>query len=384
MSSAPTATADPKTVYATIEAQVQAIRGLTLKTPVDPKLLDETTLQKNIAASFDKGNPAATVTATQRLYELLGLLPAGTSLHDLYLKLLGSQVAGYYDPDTKELSVVSRSGGLGPTEKVTFAHEFDHALQDQTFGLKNLQLDAVGQSDQALAHLSVPEGDATLLMGLWAQQNLTPAELIEMIKEASDPEQAKILADMPDVLKENLLFPYTSGLTMVSSAQAKGGWTAVDALYGKPPASTEQVLHPDKYAAGEPPIAVTFPKDLAARLGTGWTVAMEDTLGEFELSVWLKTAGNLDPATVSTASTGWGGDRVALVTNGDRAGAVIDTRWDTPQDAAEFAAAAQTALDAVGGNHALIAIAGTDRVTLFVATDDATITALGSALGLAG
>jgi hypothetical protein len=383
VSTAPTATPDPKTVYATIEAQVQAIRGLTTKTPVEPKLLDETTLQKNLSASFDKGNPAATVAATQRLYELLGLLSVGASLHDLYLKLLGSQVAGYYDSDTKELSVVSRSGGLGPIEKITFAHEFDHALQDQHFGLKNLQLDAVGQSDQAFAHLSVPEGDATLLMGLWAT-NLTATELIEMVKEANDPAPAKIWADMPDVLKENLMFPYTAGRDMVTAVQAKGGWAAVDALYAKPPASTEQVLHPDKYAAAEPPIAVAFPKDLAARLGSGWAVAMEDTLGEFELGVWLKAAGKLAPGTVSSATKGWGGDRVAVVTKGDRAGAVIDTRWDTPGDAAEFAAAAQTALDAVGGHHALIAIAGTARVTLFVATDDATISALGSALGLAG
>ena len=58
--------------------------------------------------------------------------------------------------------------------------------------------------------------------------------------------------------------------------------------------------------------------------------------------------------------------------------------WDSPAEATEFAAAAQTALDTLGGSHAMIAIDGTDRVTIFVATDDATITALGSALGLAG
>jgi hypothetical protein len=267
---------------------------------------------------------------------------------------------------------------------VTFAHEFDHALQDQNFGLSNLHLDAIGQSDQALAHLSVPEGDATLLMGVWAQQRLTGAELVQLIKEANDPEQAKILAEMPEVLKQNLLFPYSYGLNMVTDAQAKGGWAAVNALYSKPPASTEQVLHPDKYASAEAPIAVSFPKDLATRLGAGWSVAMADTLGEFELDLWLKVAGKVDPAVASAAARGWGGDRVVLVTNGDRAGAVIDTRWDTPQDAAEFAAAAQTALGALGGDHAVIAIAGTNRVTLFVATDDATISALGSVLGLAG
>jgi hypothetical protein len=171
---------------------------------------------------------------------------------------------------------------------------------------------------------------------------------------------------------------------MILRARTAGGWPAVDALYSKPPASTEQVLHADKLAAGEAPIAVTFPKDLATRLGGGWKVDMEDTLGEFQLGVWLKSAGKVAQADALAAAQGWGGDRVALVTNGGRAGVVIDTRWDSPAEATEFAAAAQATLDKLGGNHALIAIDGTDRVTLFIATDDATISALAGALGLAG
>ncbi len=324
------------------------------------------------------------IEANERLYRLLGLIPAGTSLKDLYLKLLSSQVAGYYDSDTKELYVVSKSGAIGPTEKVTFAHEFDHALQDQNFGLSKLQLDSIGEGDRSLARLSIPEGDSTELMTEWASTNLTPAELMQMIGESTDPEQAKILAEMPDILKDSLLFPYTSGLDLVRSIRMAGGWPAVASLYADPPASTEQVLHPEKYTSHEAPVAVTFPKDLAKRLGAGWKVDYQDTLGEFQLAEWLRSAGKVPAATASAAAAGWGGDRVALVGNGDRSGVVIDTRWDSPAEASEFAAAAQTALDTLGGSHAMIAIDGTDRVTIFVATDDGTITALGSALGLAG
>ena len=377
-------TPDPATVYAEIEAQVQDIRGLTAKKPVDPKLLDEATLKSNISASFEKDNPPALVEANERLYRLLGLIPAGTSLKDLYLKLLSSQVAGYYDSDSKELYVVSRSGELGPTEKVTFAHEFDHALQDQTFGLDKLQLDAQGESDRSLARLSIAEGDSTELMTEWAANHLTPAELVRMLGDATDPEQAKILAEMPDILKDTLLFPYSSGLNLVRATRTAGGWPAVDALYADPPASTEQILHPEKYAAREAPLKVAFPTDLAKRLGTGWKVDYQDTLGEFQLGEWLRSAGKVDPTAAGTATAGWGGDRVVLVSKGDRSGLVIDSRWDTPADAAEFAAAAQTTLDTLDGSHAMIAIDGTDRVTIFVATDDPTIEALGSALGLAG
>jgi hypothetical protein len=379
----PTPSQDAATVYAEIERQVQQIRELEAEKPVTPALLDETQLKKNMTAQFDKDTPPAVVAATEKLYELLGLIPAGSSLRDLYVQLLGSQVAGYYDPETKELYVVSSTGGLGPTERFVFSHEFDHALQDQNFDLKNLGLDSIGQGDAALAHLSVAEGDATLLMTLWAQSNMTPAEMLAMATDPVAAEQMQVFNKMPLILRQTLMFPYTSGLQMVSDAYATGGWKAVDALYAKPPASTEQVLHADKYAAGEAPVEVPFPKDLAKRLGSGWSVDLEDTLGEFQLATWLENSG-VPKATATTATAGWGGDRVALVTNGDRTGAVIDTRWDSPAEASEFATAAQQALEAIGGHHALIALDGTDRVTLFVATDDATISALGSALGLAG
>ena len=378
-----TPTPDPAAVYSAIEAQVQQIRGLTAKKPVTPILLDDATLIKNMAASFTKDNPPDVLAANQQLMELMGLIPKGASLSDLYIQLLGSQVAGYYDPDTQQLYVVSKTGAVGPVEKVTFSHEFTHALQDQNFGLKNLALDAIGQGDASLAQLSVAEGDATMLMSLWAQAHLTPADMLALVQAGSDPEQTKILDAMPDILKETLLFPYTSGLSMVLAAQTSGGWPAVNAMYDRPPASTEQVLHADKYASGEAPIAVTFPADLAKRLGTGWSVDMQDTLGEFQLGVWLKSAGKIPQATATTAAAGWGGDRVALVHNGDRVAAVIDTRWDTPADADEFADAATTTLHALNPDFQLIHLVGSDRVTLFLG-DSASVGALAGALGLAG
>ena len=386
-------TPDAAAIYAAIESQVEQLRDLQATATVHPILLDEAALQKNIAASFAKDNPAAIVAANQRLLELMGLLPPGSSLADLYLKLLGSQVAGYYDPDTRQLYVVSKSGAIGPTEQVTFAHEFTHALQDQHFGLKNLHLGAIGQSDTTTAHSALAEGDATLVMTLWAQAQLGPSQLAQLFADSNDPTQAKILADMPDVLKQSLLFPYTSGLQFVLAAKAAGGWPAVNRLFARPPVSTEQILHPEKYATGEAPIAVSLPADLAARLGAGWSVDLRDTLGEFTLRVWLESAGRLTADVATGAAAGWGGDRVVVVRRArrcpgatsrcDQIGAVIDTRWDTLRDAAEFAQAARTTLGSLAARSAIVAPAGTNRVTIFLATDDATIRLLATALRLA-
>ncbi|HLY12747.1 MAG TPA: hypothetical protein VKR24_00225 [Candidatus Limnocylindrales bacterium] len=384
----PTATPAPTLsndqIVAGIEASVQQIRELKQKSPVGQDVLTPAQLSAKIQASFDQTNPPALVAANERVAKALGLFPQNASLKDLYVQLLSSQVAGLYDPDTKTMDVVSKTGQLGPIEQISYAHEFDHALQDQNFGLNKLDLNDTSNSDRALARLSLPEGDATLLMSLWAQQNLTPGQLLEMVAEASDPSQTAILNAMPDDLKETLLFPYEQGLTWVGNMQALGGWAAVDAAYAKPPDSTEQILHLDKWASHEEPIAVTIPASLPAKLGSGWTMPLTDTFGELQFRIWLEQTGKVDSTKAVAAAAGWGGDRMALVEKGNTYGIVMISKWDTPADATEFAAAAGPTLKLLPSSTAMIDPGSTNQVVLFIASDQATITALAAALGLAG
>lgn len=385
-SASPTTPPDPATVYAAIEPQVVEIRGLTPKASVEPKLLDDAGIKKLVNDSFSKDNPPEIVAANGRLLITLGLLDPTASLEDLYIELLGSQVAGLYNPDDKQLYVVSKSGGLGPTEKVTFAHEYTHALQDQTFNLKGLALDQIGEGDRAIARLSLVEGDATLLMSYWATAHLTQAETFQMLGESLDPETTRVLTEMPAVLRESLLFPYTSGLSFVQGLQLPGGWQAVNDAFAKPPASTEQVLHPDKYAAGEAPVVVDLPDDLAKRLGAGWKVGLEDTLGEFQLRVWLANAGGGKAAANSlTAADGWGGDRVALIDGPAGATAVaMSTTWDTAADAAEFATAARLVVSGLADPGDVLAPTDGKTVTVVIASTTDLVGRVENVLGLAG
>jgi hypothetical protein len=385
-SSSPTTGPDPATVYAAIEPQVVQIRGLTPKASVQPKLLDDAGLKKLVQDSFSKDNPPEIVAANGRLLKALGLLDQAASLQDLYIELLGSQVAGLYNPDDKQLYVVSKSGAIGPTEKVTFAHEYTHALQDQNFNLKGLALDQIGEGDRALGRLSLVEGDATLLMSYWAAANLTQAETLQMLGESLNPETTKVLTDMPAVLRESLLFPYTTGLTFIQGLQTTGGWQAVNDAFARPPASTEQVIHPDKYAAGEAPVVVDLPNDLATRLGAGWKVGLEDTLGEFSLRVWLANAGGgKGAASALPASEGWGGDRVALLDGPDAATAVaISTTWDTAADAAEFETAARLVVGGLADSGDVLAPVGGKTVTVVIASTVDLVGRVENVLGLAG
>ncbi len=370
-------------LYAEIEAQVSALRGITATTPVARGVFDVPGLCAYLRKSLREDNPAELIAATDTLYHELQLLPAGTTLEKVYLDLLTSQVAGLYDDDTKHMYVVTKSGSIGPLEEITYAHEYTHALQDQAFGLRKLVGDDRDQGDRALARSALIEGDATLLMSLWAQQQLTAAELAE-VASTSDPAGTAALEAAPTILRDSLLFPYTSGLTVaLGGFQSGGGFGGVDALFANPPDSTEQVLHPEKFAAREAPVKVTIPEDLAASLGAGWTVPLQDTLGELQLEILLREGG---ASGTRTAAEGWGGDRVALVEGpGGAVAVVIDTAWDTDADAAEFAAALVPLVEKLktAGRSAAVLLPEPGRIVLISGSSPDTLGRLANVLGLA-
>jgi hypothetical protein len=377
-------TADAATVYATIEQQVIALRGLQLKSPIAPQMLDDQQLKARIQTTFQRDNPPDVVAANERLLKALGLFPKDASLSALYVELLSSQVKGLYSPKDKQLFVVSTSGNIGPLERWTFSHEFTHALQDQNFDLQSLELNAVGEGDRGLARLSLVEGDATALMTQWAQQNLTPEELVQILRASLDPAALQILEKMPPILREPLGFPYDNGLRFVMGLQQRGGWKAVDAAFAKPPASSEQILHPEKYDAAEAPVAIDVPRDLDTRMGDGWKVGLQDTLGEFQLSIWLRLGLTRVPL-ANAAAAGWGGDRVTLLDgpNGSWAIAMM-TAWDTVADAAEFADGAGQTLTMLGTRGTVNAAPGSKNVTVLLGSDENVATKLDTIAGETG
>ncbi|HLX34710.1 MAG TPA: hypothetical protein VKR30_05635 [Candidatus Limnocylindrales bacterium] len=335
---------DPQAVYARIASQVEAIRGLMPKSDITPVLLDQAQLTANLTADFDKSNPPQLVEDSQRELIALGLIPAGSSLRTLVLALQAGQVAGYYSRHDKQLFVVSKTGGVGPVQQVTYSHEFTHELQDQNFGLSKLDLQATDQGDRSLARLSLVEGDAVATQSTWMSTNLDQQQLTQVLAASLDPVALQALQSAPVILQQTSLFPYTSGLAFVQTLLAQGGEAAVNAAFGDPPASTEQILHPAKYLAHEMPVTVSVPGNVAQHLGTGWTEESRDTLGEFQLRVWL-AQGGVPAAQATTAAAGWGGDRlVELFGPSGATELAIVTAWDTPADADEFAAAVTTAL----------------------------------------
>jgi hypothetical protein len=380
--SSPSGSPDLATVYAEINEQVRAIRGLEEKKPVEPTVVSPEEMTEVLRTSFDEDYPPDQVAADERMYHALGLLPKDDKLADVYIELLSSQVAGLYDPVEERLYVVSKAGGVGAVEKVYYSHEYDHALQDQNYDLEAITEGLDDQTDEALARQSLVEGDAYVLMTYWLQQNLTPAELTEVIEASADPEAQAALDKVPPIVAAQLMFSALQGTQFVAGMQVAGGWDAVDAAFGDPPKSTEQILHPEKYQSREAPIAVDLADDLASKMGTGWSVVDEETMGEHQTAIWL---GSGTIAAATDAAAGWGGDRITLLGGPSDAWAIAwHTVWDTEDDAAEFEVTAKSAVEKAGGPGSVLPGAGGTTRWVVIGSDDAALQKVAGVLGLAG
>jgi hypothetical protein len=326
-----------------IGPQVEAIRGLTAKRPVTRTIETRDALRQLVVEMQQKEYSKDKARSDVLGLAAFGLVKPDLDLYTLYIDLLSEQIAGFYRPDDKALYVIGDAGPFGPLEKTTFAHEFTHALQDQHFdlvrlGFSNDQSKQTFSGDQQMAVQALVEGDATLLMQQWATQHLTAEDILAMVQQTPD---SPVLDKAPGIIRESLLFPYTGGLNFVTALQSQGGWEAIDQAFTTLPASTEQILHRQRYP-DDRPIPVSLPA-LTTTLGPGWRIVADDVLGEWSLRQYLQSrlsSGVLD------ATEGWGGDRYAVyvtdetfdsTSSGFKYVLVLSNAWDTTNDADEFA-----------------------------------------------
>ena len=384
----PLSSAELSQLYDTINGQVQAIRGLDQTAPTEPTILSPAEMAELLTKQLNAESPPAVIATYERLYHALGVLPQGSKLTDVYGDLLESQVSGLYVPTDKKLYVVSKGGGVGPLEKVLYSHEYTHALQDQHFDLENFQPDSLAdQSDRQLARQALVEGDAYVTMTYWLQQNLSAAEMVGVLGAGSDPAAQEALKSIPPLIAAQILFAALNGTVWALGLQIQGGFPAIDAAWANPPDSTEQILHPEKWASREQPVAVEIDPALATKVGAGWTTGLVDTFGEHQLGVWISAViptGGL-PEPPPAAVVGWGGDRMTLLDGPDGRWAVVfRTVWDTDADAAEFeTGVAPRVAEAAGPGRVFLGDGGKTR-WIVIGSDDATLGRVASVLGLAG
>jgi len=343
-----------------VAREVARIRGLPLKQAIPNEVVDRDELRARLVKMAAEDKTAADSAAEGFALARWGMIPPGTDYEALLVELLTDQVAGYYDPETKKLTI-SRSAGDDPAwAEMVLAHEIDHGLQDQAFDLHRFEDLPSSEGDAATARRALVEGDGIALMiEVMVERHrakvdwANPEIALAIEKTMSAPGLGGDSLDRaPLAIREGLLFPYRAGFGFIAALRRRQPWTAVDAAFARPPQSTEQILHPERYLADDAPIAVEARAPAVLR---GFSIAHSTVWGELGFALWLRSHG-VDEHAANQAAAGWGGDRaIVLARPGDRrpdrAVAILRTEWDSEVDAIEAAEAAGKALAAsvIGG-----------------------------------
>ena len=338
--------AEVEAAVAELSAFVEQARGLRFRQPVEVQLLDGDAFIDRLLADFEEER--ADLDDTERYLKAVHLLPDDSNLFEDLRALYVAGVLGFYDPETGELVV--RGSELSPYVRSTLVHELVHALDDQHFELHRPELEDA-DDEREYAFSALYEGNARAVEEMWVK-SLPAEERAQAEQEERQAGAALSGVDLPEYLLAVLAFPYVFGEQLVERLRATGGERRVDEAFRNPPTTTEHVLRPDKYLAGEPAVAVERPQ-------ADGPVIDEGTVGEWDL--YLLLAGQLGEQRAITAADGWGGDRFVAWEDGDRACLRATFVMDTVGDLGEVA----EALEAWAEEHGDASlVGGDDRVTL--------------------
>ncbi|PKN99236.1 MAG: hypothetical protein CVU42_08255 [Chloroflexi bacterium HGW-Chloroflexi-4] len=325
-----------------IQQQVSAIRGLEMNAELKRDMMSSAELQDVVMNDFFKDYTLEEAQQDVDVLSALGLLEPDFELLQFYIDLYSEQIAGYYDSTTKEMYVIGDAGFTG-LERMTYAHEFTHVLQDQNYDLENgMKLNddyCEIESEYCAGVTALVEGDAVLSEQYWFLSESTDQDKND-VSEFQSTYKSPVYDSAPAYMKQDFLFPYQQGFTFVQSLYADKKWKSVDAAYGNPPVSTEQILHPEKYP-DEKPLKVELP-DLVGTLGDGWTEIDRGVIGEWYTSLVLDSgidsAFRLDSSTAADAAAGWGGDGYLYYDNANSEDYVFAwlSTWDDTEEAVAF------------------------------------------------
>ena len=346
----PATAAERKAVGDLVRA-AESVRQLKLRRAVSIEIEDGDAIANSLRLQIEEEE----IERARIVYGALGLLDEDEDLQAMFAAVLGEQVIGYYDPETERLVIredvmTGLKGELGSEQmqeaRLVLVHELVHALQDQRLDLgESYQKKRTADADNAFR--AVVEGDATFAMLAHAlrQQGIPLSAATAGIQQMGSYLDLNALVSgekldgAPAILRVTLIAPYLRGLQFIAAVQGRGGWPAVNNAHRRPPVSSEQVLHPDKYFAREPVEAIAV-VDSPQVIAAGFVRMEEDTLGELELSVYL---GQSRPTgTDDEAAAGWAGDQAVIYGRRGDSAVVWWTTWDTEEDAEEAFVAARS------------------------------------------
>lgn len=350
---------------------------LPVKHPVKKAMVSREEVEKYIDDKFKDDVDRIRFERSELVLKKFGLLPRQFNLHDFLIKLLGEQVAGYYDEKKKTINLLDWVGM--DMQKPVMAHELTHALQDQSFDLEKMvkhdeDIEKKGPEDynqliqideESTARTAIMEGEAMIVFADYVLNTMDgdscsnePScqisdkrsvtdfpKFVDLMLAQMDKEKGDTLLDnAPLLLREELIFPYSQGMKFIARLLSNGGkQLAFTQVMKRPPKTSREIMEPEEYLAGHvvPPLLLPdmkFLKDDFEPFDAG-------AVGELDVSILLKQY--TEDAVADRLSPEWrGGSYYAVGRKGVKpadpnstahVGLVYVSRWSNEKSAREFA-----------------------------------------------
>lgn len=324
---------------------------------VKRRLVSKADVEKYATGQLAKEEFAKSFAEEELSMKKLGFLPRDFNLKDFLVKSTGQQIAAYYDPETKTISMLN---WVPPDrQEPILAHELTHALQDQNYDLAKWMKggkkdgEAGATDDTAVARKAVVEGQAMvvyvdyLLKPVGRSLEDTPGLVYQMEEPAVQAViDSQLMHDAPMILREIGTFAYQQGLIFEGELLHQGGKKmAFAGAFARPPRNSREVLQPESYIGGEKLLPVRIP-DMREVLSGQYDVYDSGGIGELDVRALLKQYGERKIA--DELSSAWQGGAYVTFRRKDKGVAettvgtgdlslLYISRWKTPQSAERFA-----------------------------------------------
>lgn len=332
--------------------------GLPIHDPVKRQLVNRDQVVAYVEKHIEEDEDSQRLQRGEIVLKKLGLLPREFNLKAYLIGLLREQVAGYYDPKTKTVNLLD---WVDPEEqKPVLAHELTHALQDQNFDLEQWMKTAdvnlakekrqptaqdIAKDEEIAVRQALVEGQAMVVLLEYSlaptgQSVTTSPQIVEAVKRGMlvGTADSVLFRESPLFLKETLTFPYRYGLDFVVELLSKQGKDkAYSSVLRHPPATTRQIMEPDRYLAGEnvPPL----PAPDFGRIFKNYELFDAGAFGEFDVAVLIDQFEGADRA--HEFYPHWRGGYYYAARPKNDADAPLAlmyvSRWSNAERAAEFA-----------------------------------------------
>ncbi|MBK5294032.1 MAG: hypothetical protein JJE04_20445, partial [Acidobacteriia bacterium] len=318
-----------------ILADLSEITGLRLLRPVKQERMNRSQLKEFFEQRIQEVVKPEELRVEELTLKKFGFIPADFDLKKTTIDLLTEQAAAFYDYRKKKM--VLMDGGGDAMQQAALVHELAHALADQHFNLEKYLTKGSSSDDASMARTAVMEGQATWLMSEQMAkrlgQSLVDAPLLveAMSRMAANSGAAfPVFEKVPLYMKESLVFPYSKGMLFQQAVVKKMGKQGFQEVFRRPPFTTQEILHPEKYFDRVVPEKVLPPTPA----GKNWKELVDGTIGEFDHGILLQQYSDNDAG----LEVSWRGGRYRIWEHKKTKRSVLGyaTAWESEAAAAKM------------------------------------------------